>query len=251
MGLHGKAVVVTGAGTGIGAATAVAVAARGAAVALVGRRRDALEDTAAAARDRGAHRVVVIPADLADDADVDRVAAVALAEFGGVDGLVNNAGTGRFAPLGEADPADLRYMFDLHVTAPARLIREFLPSLARRRGSVVNVTSVAGSLAAPGRSFYGATKAAANHLTRSLARELAPDVRVNAIVPGPVDTPIYDGLALSADDLAEFRASLTAATPMGRFGGPGEVAPWICALLDDSAAWLTGVLLPVDGGRCA
>lgn len=251
MGLHGKAVVVTGAGTGIGAATALAVAARGAAVALVGRRRDVLEDVAAAAKDRGAPSVVVIPADLTDDADVTRVAATALAELDGVDGLVNNAGTGRFAPLRDADFADLRHMFDLHVTAPARLIREFLPSLTRRRGSVVNVTSVAGSLAAPNRSFYGATKAAANHLTRSLARELAPDVRVNAIVPGPVDTPIYDGLPLSADELAEFRSTLTAATPMGRFGEPAEVAPWICALLDDSASWLTGVLLPVDGGRCA
>ncbi|MGX7826231.1 SDR family NAD(P)-dependent oxidoreductase [Actinokineospora sp. 24-640] len=251
MGLHGKAVVVTGAGTGIGAATAVAVAARGAAVALVGRRRDALEDTAAAAKDRGAPRVVVIPADLTDDDDVTRVAETVLAELDEVDGLVNNAGIGRFAPLRDADFADLRYMFDLHVTAPARLIREFLPSLARRHGAVVNVTSVAGSLAAPNRSFYGATKAAANHLTRSLARELAPDVRVNAIVPGPVDTPIYDGLPLSPEGLAEFRSALTEATPMGRFGGPGEVAPWICALLDESASWLTGVLLPVDGGRCA
>ncbi|MFC5290103.1 SDR family NAD(P)-dependent oxidoreductase [Actinokineospora guangxiensis] len=251
MGLHGKAVVVTGAGTGIGAATAIAVAARGASVALVGRRRDALEDTAAAARDRGARQVVVIAADLAVDADVERVAEIALAELDGVDGLVNNAGVGRFAPLREADVADLRYMFDLHVTAPAQLIQAFLPSLVRRRGSVVNVTSVAGSLAAPERSFYGATKAAANHLTRSLAKELAPAVRVNAVVPGPVDTPIYDQLPLSADGLADFRAALVAATPAGRFGTPEEVAPWICALLDTSAAWMTGVLLPVDGGRCA
>jgi NAD(P)-dependent dehydrogenase (short-subunit alcohol dehydrogenase family) len=142
-------------------------------------------------------------------------------------------------------------MFDLHVRGPVQLIQWCLPSLRQRSGSIVNVTSVAGDLAAPNRSFYGATKAAMNHMTRSLAIELAPAVRVNAILPGPVDTPIYDRVGMSPETMRRFRADLEAMTPMGRFGQPDEVAGWVCRLLDDDAAWVTGVLLPIDGGRCA
>ena len=248
MSLAGKAFLITGAGTGIGAATAVRAVADGARVAVLGRRAAELEQTAAAA----GGEVLVVRADITDPADVDRAATTVLEEFGWVDGLVNNAGTGRFSPIEAADCKDLQYMFDLHVRGPVQLIQRLLPSLRERRGAIVNVTSVAGDLAAPNRSFYGATKAAINHLTRSLARELAPDVRVNAILPGPVDTPIYDEVADSPEQLAKLRADMVALTPLGRFGRPEELATWICQLLDDdTGSWMTGALLPVDGGRCA
>ena len=248
MSLAGKAFLITGAGTGIGAATAVRAAAGGARVAVLGRRASALRQTAA----RGAGEIIAIPGDITEPADVDRAASTVLEEFGGIDGLVNNAGIGRFAPIADADCKDLQYMFDLHVRGPVQLVQRFLPSLRERRGSIVNVTSVAGDLAAPNRSFYGATKAAINHLTRSLALELAPDVRVNAILPGPVDTPIYDEVAKSPEQLAKLRADMIALTPLGRFGRPEELAAWVCQLLDDeTGSWVTGTLLPVDGGRCA
>lgn len=252
MSLAGKAFLITGAGTGIGAATAVRAVADGARVAVLGRRVAALEQTSATARANGTGEVLVVPADITEPADVDRAATTVLEEFGWVDGVVNNAGIGRFSPIADADCKDLQYMFDLHVRGPVQLVQRFLPSLRERRGAIVNVTSVAGDLAAPNRSFYGATKAAINHLTRSLARELAPDVRVNAILPGPVDTPIYDEVADSPEQLAKLRADMVALTPLGRFGRPEELAAWVCQLLDDdTGSWVTGALLPIDGGRCA
>ncbi len=249
MSLEGKTVLITGAGTGIGSAAAIDTAAAGASVVLIGRRASVLETTAATIRDDGgdAH---VLPTDLTRSADVDEAANTVLERFGGLDGLVNNAGVGRFAPIEHADHDDLQFMFDLHVRAPVQLIRRFVPTLRERAGAIVNVTSVAGQLAAPNRSFYGATKAAITHLTRSLAKELAPAIRVNAVLPGPVDTPIYDDLDMTPEQLDTFRADLAAATPIGRFGRPEEVAPWITRLLDDSAGWVTGVQLPIDGGRC-
>jgi NAD(P)-dependent dehydrogenase (short-subunit alcohol dehydrogenase family) len=251
MSLTDKTILITGAGSGIGAATAVRAATEGARVALVGRRSGALAETADAIRRQGGRPALVVAADLTEPSEVDVAASTVLDEFGGLDGLVNNAGIGRFAPIADAEAKDLQYMFDLHVRGPVQLIQWCLPSLRARSGSIVNVSSVAGDLAAPNRSFYGATKAAMNHLTRSLAIELAPKVRVNAILPGPVDTPIYDRVGMSPETMRKFRADLEAMTPLGRFGRPDEVAGWVCRLLDDDASWVTGVLLPIDGGRCA
>ncbi|WP_437436759.1 SDR family NAD(P)-dependent oxidoreductase [Salinispora arenicola] len=118
---------------------------------------------------------------------------------------------------------------DVHVKGPVHLLRACLPELRARRGSVVNVTSVGGALATPHRSFYGASKAAINHLTRSLAIELAPEVRVNAVLPGPVDTPIYDDLGLSDEATGKLREDLMARTPMGRFGSPTRWPPGCAA----------------------
>ncbi|MYW03141.1 SDR family oxidoreductase [Streptomyces sp. SID3343] len=254
MALAGKVVLITGAGSGIGSAIAAGAAAAGASVALVGRRADALEATAALVRRiAGEHtRIAVLPGDMRTGAEAERVTAAAIDRLGRIDGLVNNAGVARFAPLESATSEDLDAMLDTHVRGPVALIRACLPSLRTHRGSVVNVSSVGGTLAMPGRSLYGASKAALNSLTRSLARELAPAVRVNAVLPGPVETPMYDDLGLDAHATAALRANLLAGTPMGRFGTPDEVAHWVCTLLDDErSAWVTGVLMPVDGGRTA
>ena len=247
--LSGRHIVVTGAGSGIGQAVVVEAVAEGASVTAVGRRADALRKTVELVEDR--ERVLVCPADIAEPAAADRIVAAGTERFGPVAGLVNNAGIARFAPLDTARPEDLDRMFAVHVSGPVRLVQRCLPDLRRSLGSIVNVTSVGGALATPGRSFYGATKAAINHLTRSLAIELAPEVRVNAILPGPVDTPIYDDLGISPGETTALREKLSEATPLKRFGTSEEVAHWACLLLGDAAAWMTGVLLPVDGGRCA
>ena len=147
MSLRGKAILVTGAGSGIGAATAVQAAREGAHVALLGRRTGALAETLSAMGPEGYDDVLAIPTDVTDPQAVDEAATTVLERFGGVDGLVNNAGIGRFAPIGDADLKDLQYLFDLHVRGPVQLIQRCLPSLRERRGAIVNVSSVAGQLA--------------------------------------------------------------------------------------------------------
>uniref|UniRef100_S5TM93 3-oxoacyl-[acyl-carrier protein] reductase n=1 Tax=uncultured bacterium esnapd6 TaxID=1366613 RepID=S5TM93_9BACT len=249
---QGGVVAVTGAGSGIGRAVAEQLATAGDTVIAIGRRPELLASLAAAQPDGDTDRgtVVPLPMDVVDPSAPERLRDLVRERFGRLDGLVNCAGLARFARLEAADLGDFDRMLAVNLRAPAALIQALLPALIETRGSVVNVTSIGGVLAMPGRSLYGASKAAINSLTRSLARELAPDVRVNAVVPGPVDTPMYDDLGLDAEETESLRAGLLDSTPMARFGQPGDVATWVCALLDPKrSGWITGTLLTVDGGR--
>lgn len=249
MSLHGKSMVVTGAGTGIGRAVARRLLAAGASVTLVGRRPGPLRE---AADTEGGERSLVHSADISAEPGARAAVEAAVERFGTVDGLVNNAGLARFAPFEKADPADLDAMLGVNLLGPVHLIRAALPELRARQGSVVNVSSVGGVLAMPDRALYGATKAALNSLTRSLARELAPSVRVNAILPGPVDTPMYGCLGLDERATRDLVAGLVEATPLGRFGAPDDIAVWVCNLLDpETSGWVTGALVAIDGGRSA
>lgn len=263
---QGLVVAVTGAGSGIGRAVAVRLAAAGGTVIAIGRRPGPLASLASPAsqmakappaadqvsggEDGGL--VLPLPMDVADPAAPERLRAFVAERFGRLDALVNCAGLARFARLETADLDDFDRMMAVNVRAPAALTQALLPALIEAGGSVVNVTSVGGVLAMPGRSFYGASKAAVNSLTRSLARELAPQVRVNAVVPGPVDTPMYDDLGLDSEEVESLRKTLLDSTPMARFAAPDEVAVWVCALVDPKqSGWITGALLAVDGGRSA
>ncbi|MEV8378892.1 SDR family oxidoreductase [Kribbella sp. NPDC056861] len=246
MSISGRSVIVTGAGSGIGRAIAEHLAGAGALVTIAGRREAALKETAAGIE----AEVAIVAADVGAPGSSDKIVAAAVEQFGRLDGLVNNAGLARFGRIEEIDTADLDAMWAVNVRGPAQLIRSAVPHLRAVKGSIVNVSSVAGALSMPGRSFYGASKAALNSLTRSLARELAPEVRINAILPGPVDTPMWQDLGLTEEQTATLHDNLLAGTPMGRFGEGDEVARWVSCLLDpDFAGWITGVLLPVDGGR--
>ncbi|MET9763709.1 SDR family oxidoreductase [Streptomyces sp. NPDC006372] len=248
MTLDGKSVVVTGAATGIGRGIAECVLKAGARVTIVGRREEPLRDLA----ERYGSAVAVVAQDVAAPGAAERIVAVATDAFGRLDAVVNNAGLARFGRLDAIDPALFEAMFAVNVRAPAELIRCALPQLRSHCGSVVNISSVGGALSMPGRAFYGATKAALNSLTRSLARELAPDVRVNAIMPGPVDTPMWNETGLDEADTQHMRVDLLASTPMGRFGDGTEIGRWVCSLLDpELSGWVTGALIPVDGGRTA
>ncbi len=247
---RGWVVVVTGAGSGIGRAVAEQLVAAGETVVAIGRRAAPLASLSAGGPDRGV--VVPMAMDVTEPTAPARLRGLVRDRFARLDGLVNCAGLARFAALESADLDDLDRMLAVNLRAPAALIQALLPALVEARGSVVNVTSVGGVLTMPGRSLYGASKAAINSLTRSLARELAPGVRVNAVVPGPVDTPMYDDLGLGPEDTESLRTGLLRNTPMARFGRPDEVAKWVCALLDPHlSGWVTGALLTVDGGRSA
>lgn len=240
------AVIITGAGSGIGRATAVLLAERGARLALLGRRSQLLEETEQLCRSLGGS-AIALPTDIAALQQVQAAVRDAADAFGRIDAVVNNAGVARVASIENSSEADLDMMLATHLRGPILLIQSTLPMLRQNGGSIVNVTSVGGMVATPGRALYGATKAALNHLTRSLAMELAPHVRVNAVLPGPVRTPIYDHLGLSPDEQQQFEQELIRKTPAGRFAEPTEVARWIAHLLEDQ--WVTGTLLTIDGGR--
>lgn len=246
----GLRLVVTGGGSGIGAAVVARATGLGADVLAVGRRADRLAEMTAKARTEGAGTAVPFAADVTAPDAAARIAERAGEALGGVDALVNNAGHAVFDRLEDAAEADLREMIDTNLVAPALLTRALLPLLRASRGCVVNVSSVGGVLAMPNRSFYGASKAALNSLTRSLAVELAPEVRVNAVLPGPVDTDLWD---LAAGEGADaLREGVVAGTPLGRFGLASEVAAWVCHLVDpETSSWITGSLVHVDGGRTA
>ena len=247
VGLRGAVVIVTGGGSGIGAATARQLGATGARVALVGRREAPLKEVAAQVAEGGSEALCV-PADLADPASPQRIVAACLDRYGQLDGLVNNAAVVRHKPLGEWDIAGFDEHVATNIRAPFFLLQEALPALRESAmRAVVNISSSSGTLHRVGQSVYGMTKSALDYLTRTLAGELAPlGVRVNCIAHGPIDTPIH---ATWAEDLAEAYRWLGSQVPLGRIGRPEEVAAWTLLLLSPVASFLTGAVIPLDGGQ--
>ncbi|MCC9307162.1 SDR family oxidoreductase [Kitasatospora sp. RB6PN24] len=240
-----RTVLVTGAGTGIGRATARAFAAEGAHVLAVGRRPEPLAETAA-----GHPRITPLAADVTAAGAPEHIVRAAVELAGGLDVVVNNAGIVRGAALGSLTAQVIRDQVATNLTAPILLTQAALSALELGGGAVINVSTSVGLRAWPAHSsVYAATKSALELLTRSWAVELAPrGIRVAAVAPGAIDTPIGDHQGLTADQQMAVRAWQVAHTPLRRIGRPEEVAWAITRLADPLASFVTGVVLPVDGG---
>src|SRR5260221_4082506 len=238
--LEGQRALVTGATSGIGRAVALQLARDGAEVLVHGRDAARGADTVWDIRAAGG-KASFVAADLGDAADVQRLASVA----GDVDILINNAGIALFGPTAEFDVAALDKMFASNVRAPFFLVAALAPGMAARgRGSIVNVSSMAGGVGLAGGAAYGATKASLEAMTRAWAAEYsASGVRVNAIAPGPVYTPSPSG--------PEFITALGETTPMNRASQPEEVADVVAFLVSPQASYITGTTVAADGGRRA
>ncbi|MBF8185796.1 SDR family oxidoreductase [Nonomuraea sp. K274] len=237
-------VIVTGAGSGIGRATAIAFAQAGAYVLGVGRRKEALEETA-----QGHPNIEILPIDLRDAHAPQTIVDTALARWKRVDVLINNAGATAMMPLADVTAERIGELFGLNVAAPSLLASAALPHLRRTRGSIVNISSTYGHRPLPGAAHYAATKAAMEQLTRTWALELASDgVRVNALAPGPTESEALAAAGLAADAVEQIKQDEAGRIPLSRRGEPHEVATWILHLAHPTSTWLTGQVLTVDGG---
>lgn len=246
----GRRALVTGASSGIGRATALALAAEGATVLLVARREGPLRLLAQEIAALGGPAAEVLPTDLSEATAREALAAKLLAEGRPLDVLVNAAGilAGSGGGLGTLD--NWSRQLELNATAPFHLMSALLPLLKAARGSVVNLSSVAGLRAFPGLMAYCVSKAAVDQLTRCAALDLAPDgVRVNAVNPGVVVTELHRAGGMGEDAYAAFLERSKTTHPLGRVGTAEEVAALVLFLASSEAGWITGVTMPIDGGR--
>jgi NAD(P)-dependent dehydrogenase (short-subunit alcohol dehydrogenase family) len=245
----GKRVLVTGASRGIGRATAAAFHALGARVAINGLDRAKVAGTIAELG--GGERLLPAVGDIGTAAGCRQVVETAVAGLGGLDVLVNNAGLFRSGPVESFDEAEFDRMYAVNVKGAHFCTMAALPALRASRGNVVNVSSEAGLIGNQFCVVYCATKAALANWTRSLALELAPVVRVNAVCPGAVDTDMLHEDAARQPSAAAYLENLNRYYPMARIGRVEEVAAAILFLASEAAGFTTGATLAIDGGATA
>ncbi len=240
--------LVTGASSGIGRATARLLAGRGANVVATARRRNVLVELE---QDNDcAGRCVAVAGDLTDDTFPGELVDAAQDRLGGLDILVNAAGILVSGAWDSTSLDDWDRMMAINLRSIFNLTRLTLPLLEKRKGTVINVSSVAGTRAFPGVLAYCVSKAAVDQLTRCLALELAPmGVRVNAVNPGVVRTELHRSGGMDEESYAAFLERGSTTHPLGRVGNADEVAELIAFLASKRAGWITGETVAIDGGR--
>jgi NAD(P)-dependent dehydrogenase (short-subunit alcohol dehydrogenase family) len=244
--LEGKVTLVAGGGTGIGRATAELFAAEGANVVIFGRRPEPLADVVDAIRKAGG-TASAVSGDVGSEADVSRFVTAARTEHGGVDVLVNSAAVRLRSPLLDISAADFAEVLRVNLVGAFILTKTVAPLMRDRgRGSIIHIGSALGTVAAPDFSPYVASKGGLNQLARAAAVELVQDeIRVNVIAPGTIDTAIGLGVP-------EFRRHLLKhRIPIGRAGHVDDIAQACLYLASDDSRYVTGAVIPVDGGWTA
>lgn len=242
--LTDKVAVVTGAGRGIGAEIARTFAAAGADVAITARTESQLREVADEIGEHG-RRAVVVPGDVSEEGTLRDLVDRTVAELGGIDVVVNNAGGTMPQSFLDTDVRAFEGAFHFNVTTAFTLTQLAVPHLlGRENASVVNISSAISRLADRGYAAYGTAKAALSHLTRLTARDLAPGIRVNAIAVGSVATSALE-IVLDND---EIRDEMVDKTPLGRLGQPRDIALGALWLASPAGSWVTGKVVEIDGG---
>lgn len=242
--LEGKVAVVTGGNSGIGLAAAKRLKDEGARVAISGRSQKTLDE---AVKFLGKDALAV-QADVAKLGEIDKLFAAVSQKFGKIDVLFVNAGVAKFVPLNAVTEEHFDEIFDIDAKGAYFTIQKALPYLNDGASIILN-TSVAGQKGLANGTVYSATKAALRSFARSVAAELVGrNIRVNAVAPGPIETPIFGRTGLSKEQVDEFAKSIVSMVPMKRLGKPEEVAGVVAFLASQDASYITGVEINVDGG---
>jgi len=250
--LAGKSAVITGGGTGIGQAIALSFAREGAHVAVAGRRKEKLEETLRLLQEAGCS-ALALECDVTKAADTELVVKAAEDAFGKVNVLVNNAGALSVSTVETIAEDDWDRVMATNVKGPFLMSRAALPAMRRAGGgSIINVGSVLGIVAIRDRAAYCASKGAVSMLTKAMALDHAHDhIRVNCLCPSIVESDMTRNLFAETEAGSQARESRLASIPLGRFGRPADIAGLAVFLASDESSWMTGTVIPVDGGVTA
>ncbi len=249
--LANKVALITGGGSGIGRGIAEAFVAAGASVAITGRREGKIAEVAKQLADSGG-RALAIAGDVSRRDEAQHMVEETVKHLGALHIVVNNAGIAKFGTLDDTSDEDLDAMIDIDLKGPLYMCKAALPFLREFKGdtgaSILNISTCATLLAVKSFPVYSAAKAGLNQLTKCLAIDLGPEqIRVNAILPGVVETDIFNA-DMPKDAVEKAYADFAPKHPLGRIGYPRDIAPLAVFLSSPAASWITGSLIPVDGG---